>query len=182
MRKLTGESHVQLLLHPTERKVAIRPCERNDHFSIPIITKTGSTIPYKSLQCPYFNRMLYRIMDWNPDYSYKVIGTWIEKGIDQMVYFNLANAMPSIMIENDGEDKRRTRKSVCPDEWGDTFGSEFYDFSIDNGIYYLPTTTGLNTNVKCQAVEGQSNITIVPSEQLLIEADTLKKRIEDNYE
>ena len=121
-------------------------------------------------------------MDWNPDYSYKVIGTWIEKGIDQMVYFNLANAMPSIMIENDGEDKRRTRKSVCPDEWGDTFGSEFYDFSIDNGIYYLPTATGLNTNVKCQAVEGQSNITIVPSEQLLIEADTLKKRIEDNYE
>lgn len=182
MRKLTGESHVQLLLHPTERKVAIRPCEKTDHFSIPIITKTGNTIQYKSLQCPYFNRMLYRIMEWNPDYSYKVIGTWIEKGADQMVYFNLANAMPSVVIEPDSEEKRRTRKTICPDEWGDSFGTEFYDFSIENGIYYLPSGNALNTSVKCQAVDGQASISVMPFEQLMVEADTLKTRMGDTDE
>ena len=108
------------------------------------------------------------------------MGTWIEKGADQMVYFNLANAMPSVIIEPDTEEGRRSRKAICPDEWGDSFGTEFYDFSIDNGIYYLPSGNGLNTSVKCQAVDGQATISITPVEQLMIEADTLRTRMDNN--
>ncbi len=184
LRKLTGESHVQLLLHPTERKIAIRPCEMKDHFSIPIITRTGEPISSsKSLTCGHFNRMLYQIMEWNPDYNYKIIGTWIEKGSDQLVIFNLSNAMPSTVIEPEGEEKRRQRVQICPEEWAENFGSEFYDFSIDNGIYYLPENARLNASVKSTAVEnGQVSISIMPTDQLLVEAETLRTRMVETDE
>ncbi len=179
LRKLTGESHVQLLLHPTERKIAIRPCEMHDHYSIPIITKSGSAVATKSLSCSHFNRMLYQIMDWNPDYSYKIIGTWIEKGADQLVIFNLANAMPSTVLEAEGEDSRRQRVQICPEEWAEDFGSEFYDFSIDNGIYYLPDAAGLHASAKSTAVENeQASVQVMTPEQLLAAAQSLKVRMD----
>lgn len=33
-KKLTDIGYIQLLLHPTERKMAIRPCQRTDVYSI----------------------------------------------------------------------------------------------------------------------------------------------------
>ena len=179
LRKLSGESHVQLLLHPTERKIAIRPCEGKDQFSIPITKRTGATVTTKSLSCEHFNKMLYQIMEWNPEYSYKIVGTWIEKGDDQLVIFNLANARPSAVIEPENEDGRRTRVKICPEEWEDSFGSEFYDFALENGLYYLPDNARLGADVKSTAIPSEIQVAVMHPEALLDEAQKLRMRMEE---
>ena len=77
-RKMSSVPYIQMLLHPTERKMAIRPCSKDDVFSI---TWNNNALPFmfKTLSCPHFCRALYQIMDWNPEYSYRIFGTLIAK-------------------------------------------------------------------------------------------------------
>ena len=162
-KKLAEFSHVQLLLHPTERKMAIRPCEKNDIFSISWRKSTG--VPYlaKSISCPYFLKALFQIMEWNPEYDYRAIGTWIAKGNDCIIIFNLTNALPLAQMEADKA--RRKRTAVCPEEWGDSFGDEFYDFTLDNDIYYL-SPKDLGAGEKCRIADGQTQIDMWSAQEL----------------
>lgn len=80
-------------------------------------------------------------MEWNPDFNYRVLGTWIEKGDDKIMIFNLSNAMPLVLFDTGESGKRKRRTAVCPEEWEDSFGDEFYNFSLDNDLYYIHSLT-----------------------------------------
>lgn len=171
-KKLSKFSHVQLLLHPTERKMAIRPCEETDIFSISWRKSTGEPYMSKSIGCPYFLKALFQIMEWNPDYDYRCIGTWVAKGNDCIMIFNLTNALPLAIVEDDRLRKKRT--AVCPEEWGDSFGDEFYDFTLDNDIYYLRGNKPLGAGEKCTVVVGQQVVDIWSPEQLMEGVEKIK--------
>ena len=164
-KKLSEFSHVQLLLHPTERKMAIRPCEKSDIFSISWRKSTGEPYLAKSIGCPYFLKALFQIMEWNPDYDYRCTGTWVAKGNDCIMIFNLSNALPLAMMDDDKA--RRKRTAVCPEEWGDSFGDEFYDFTLDNDIYYSKGRTSLGSGEKCRVVDGQNIVEVWSQEELM---------------
>lgn len=174
-RKLQDYDYIQLLLHPTERKMAIRPCEEGDAFSIAWRKqKNGQPYNMKILSCPYFIKALMQIMDWNPDFNYRILGTWIEKGQDCLMVFNLSKAMPIAEIVNDEEQEsiRKRRMAVCPEEWEDSFGDEFYEFSVENELYYLKSVPNLRSDAKCRTVDGQA-ISPLSKEEVLESAAKL---------
>ena len=182
-RKLTDATHVQLLLHPTERKMAIRPCTKDDMFSISWLSKARLPLNMKTIVCSHFCNALFQIMDWNPDYSYKILGTAIEKMNDQIIIFNLPNAMPSVVIaEEEGEEQKKRRMKICPEEWGDSFGSEFYDFSLDNSLYYAPVNQTWGMNQKSRPVNGQISFSLLTPQEVLESAAQIRTRLEGNNE
>lgn len=178
-RKFDFADYVQLLLHPTERKIAIRSCSKNDMFRIPWHRNTDHPMSAKTIICSHFCNTLYQIMDWFPDYMYKVFGTLIEKGNEQIVIFNLLGAMPNTTITEElvNENKTVRRKiDICPEEWGDSFGEEFYDFSMDNMLYYLPKDTDIKASEKSHPVEGQISFEVMNGAQVLQFAKNLKQK------
>ena len=98
MRKFAGVSHIQLLLHPTERKIAIRPCEEKDVHSIRFIPDPEKVVNSKYLSSPHFCDALFEIMEWNPEYIYKIRGTWTQRRENEIIVFNLFNAVPVFFI------------------------------------------------------------------------------------
>ena len=133
----------------------------------------------KTIICSHFCNILYQIMDWFPDYMYKVFGTLIEKGSEQIVVFNLSGAMPNITVteELEGANKIVRRKvDICPEEWGDSFGEEFYNFSMDNMLYYMPKDTNLKANEKSRPVEGQLSFEVMDGTEVLQFAENLKQK------
>ena len=174
-RKFFDVPFIQLLLHPTERKVAIRPCKERDSFAIN--WRVNSTDPFisKIISSPHFCRALYQIMDWNPEYNYRIIGTFIERGLDQIVIFNLSNAMPIALIET--ESRYRRRQPICPEEWEDNFGNEFYDFSMENRLYYGSKHEHLNASQQSRVVEGQIEFDLFTNEQVMESAEKLKEQV-----
>ena len=76
-------------------------------------------------------------MEWNPDYIYKIRGIWAQRGEEQIIVFHLTKAIPAVMIVSDDEEQAKKRIELCPDEWSDDFGEEFYDHIIENEFYYL---------------------------------------------
>lgn len=184
-KKLQEFSYIQLLLHPTERKIAIRPCEKDDAFSISWLRKkTGEPVLIKVLSCPFFIKALMQIMDWNPDFNYRILGTWIEKGPDCIMTFNLMKAMPIVEITNAEEQEsiRKRRMAVCPEEWEESFGDEFYEFSMDNELYYLKSVPSLQSSVKCRDVEGQQQLLLLSREEIIESAAQIRTGVKTTDE
>lgn len=163
MRKFEDVGHIQLLLHPSERKLAIRPCGANDIHSIRWRVDPDKPLVAKTISCPHFGNALYQIMEWNPDYVYHIRGSWVARANDEIIVFNLSNAMPAAYFDAPSEDSdevRRRRIEMCPDEWKDTFGEDFYDYTVENSHYFMSPRTDWKADSECVLAPGLQQMAV----------------------
>lgn len=175
VQKFEHFSYIQLLLHPAERKIAIRPCSKDDAHSIRWRPDPEKPINGKTLNCQHFDTALYGIMKWNPEYSYKIRGTWVSRRGEQIIVFNLQNAVPIITVDPADEDSTKKRILLCPEEWVDSFGAEFYEHSLENDFYYIAPNTDWNSQVKSIIAPGIGQYLSVSQEQFQITIDEYLK-------
>ena len=169
MRKFADIHDVQLLLHPAERKMAIRPCRESDIHNIRWRTDPDKPFTSKTISCPHFGTALYQIMDWNPDYAYRIRGAWAARGRDEIIVFTLANAMPAAYMEtvaDDSEEVKRRRVAMCPEEWNESFGDDFYEYALDNSFFFLAPKTDWKSDVKSVAPPGIQQFQVKTEEEL----------------
>lgn len=184
LKKFNDVQNVQLLLHPTERRIAIRPCNEKDTYSIHWRKDETAAYTSKIISCPHFANALFRIMEWDPDFSYRIIGSWIKRGNDQIIIFKLENALPIVIYEDmdENEETVKHRVPVCPDEWEESFGQEFYAHGVD-GIIGMPSPNsdwGINT--KSKVVDGQLSYELMSKEDIADEFSDLKLKGVSNDE
>lgn len=176
MQKFEDVAYVQLLLHPTERRIAIRPCGSNDAHSIRWRPDPEKPLYSKTLNCQHFGNALYSIMTWNPDYAYKIRGTWARRGKEQIIVFNLPNAVPIMTVPpENGEDTKAKRVTLCPEEWADDFGEEFYEHTLENGFYYIAPNTEWQSQAKSILAPGMEQFVSTTPEQLQMSIEELKR-------
>lgn len=179
MRKFEDVGYIQLLLHPAERKVAIRPCEKDDVHSIKWRPDTDKRLYSKTLSCKCFGTALYSIMEWNPDYVYKIRGIWAKNKNKQIIIFDLTNAMPAVWLDNDPDGRNRKRVNLCPDEWIDGFGEEFYEHVIDNEYYYLSSKADWQVDSKSIHAPGFKQFSVPSFEEINNRISMLTEGVQD---
>ena len=181
MRKFYDVPYIQLLLHPSERKIAIRPCRENDVHSIRWRPDTDKAMTQKTINCQHFGNALFQIMEWNPDYLYRIRGTWVARGSDQIIVFNLTNAVPAAFLECEPEDSqeatKRRRVDLCPEEWTDSFGEDFYDYSINNSFYFLAPRSDWKVHAPSREAPGSFQHPIMSDAELEQSVINLRKRV-----
>lgn len=128
VRKFHDVPYVQMLLHPTERKIAIRPCEANDVHCIRWRPKKERPLMQKTIRCESFASALFQIMDWDPEYAYQIRGVWASNNRNEIISFLLNESVAVIKIDTE-------RIETFPQEWEDNFGLEFYDHNIKNNLH-----------------------------------------------
>ena len=176
MQRFEDVAYVQLLLHPTERRIAIRPCGSNDAHSIRWRPYPEKPLYSKTLNCQHFGNALYSIMTWNPDYAYKIRGTWARRGKEQIIVFNLPNAVPIMTVPpENGEDAKAKKVTLCPEEWADDFGEEFYEHTLENGFYYIAPNTEWQSQAKSILAPGMEQFVSTTPEQLQMSIEELKR-------
>ena len=179
MRKFEDVSYVQLLLHPTERKLAIRPCGSGDQHRVKWRADFEKPLATKTLCCPHFGGALFQIMGWNPDYLYHIRGAWAARGSDEIIVFSLSNAVPAALLQTvsaGAEEAVRRRVDMCPDEWQDSFGDEFYDYALDNSFFFLSPKTDWKAGCRSVDAPGIQQIKIKTDEDLEISIEILKHK------
>lgn len=135
-KKFREVGYIQLLIHPAERKIAIRPCRKDAPHSIRWRSAPEQPYGAKGICCPYFSSTLYQIMDWNPDYHYRIRGIWAAQGTEQIIMFDTDNAQPMLLIRKKRENGKSSARSVglMPEQWEEEFGEEFYEHSVHNAL------------------------------------------------
>ena len=171
--------YVQLLLHPAERKIAIRPCKEHDTHSIRWRPDPERPIYSKTLNCQHFGNALFTIMEWDPEYIYRVRGIWAKRGPEQIIVFNLVNAVPAVLMTPDGEDsKARRRVELCPAEWTEDFGDEFYEHILENGFYYLAPDNEWRTSAASIPAPGMEQFAVPTAAEFQLTMEDLTRETE----
>jgi hypothetical protein len=115
-------------------------------------------------------------MNWSPDYIYRVRGIWARRRAVQIIVFNLTNAVPAVLITQEGESKTKRRVELCPEEWTDDFGDEFYAHVLENGFYYLAPDSEWQTEAESVPAAGMEQFILPSAEELQVSLDELLER------
>lgn len=122
INKLSDAEYVQILVNPTEKKLAVKPCseDKKDSFCWVSRTSNGKRKP-KIITCKVFFAKVINLMGWDPYYRYKILGKLIRTSSETLFVFDLTSAETYLKKTEDGNEKNRT--PLYPVEWKNQFGT-----------------------------------------------------------
>lgn len=121
IKKLPEFDYVQILVNPEEKKLAVRPCNEDEKDSFRWCSATNKRSP-KQITCRMFFAKVLSLMDWNPNYRYKLLGKLIHSDNELLFVFDLTS--PEIYKRTIKEDGKTTtsRTPAYPEDWKNQFG------------------------------------------------------------
>lgn len=122
LNRLPDVDYVQMLVNPGEKKLAVRPSSEDEKDSFLWCTNRHSKRKPRQISCRMFFAKVIQLMDWNPDYRYKMLGKLIQSGSEHLFIFDLTAAETYQRILNAGEKPKTSRTPVFPAEWKNQFG------------------------------------------------------------
>lgn len=122
INRLPEVDYVQILVNPEEKKLAVRPSNEDEKDSFLWCTAKSAKRKPKQITCRMFYAKIVELMEWNPDYRYKLLGKIIRSGDEYLFIFDLTATQIYQRVLQDGEKVKISRTPVFPAEWQNQFG------------------------------------------------------------
>lgn len=119
IKRLPNVNYVQILVNSEEMKLAVRPCSEEEKDSF--LWCTPKRKP-KQITCRVFFAKIVHLMDWNPDYRYKLLGKLIKSGDEYLFTFDLSATEIYQRTIKEGEKPKTSRTPMFPAQWQNQFG------------------------------------------------------------
>ena len=137
LRKFPGATHIQILIHPEQKRLIIRPCEPDAPDSLRWAKGGGEKeMSNRDLRCKIFAAKVFDLMGWDKEYRYKMLGKPAVCNGEMLFLFKLTDF--ELFVSGKGK-----RRSYLPMEWRDYFGipveqhEESYNINLADG--YITT-------------------------------------------
>ncbi|MBQ3372823.1 MAG: hypothetical protein IJI45_04835 [Anaerolineaceae bacterium] len=136
LRRFPGVTHIQILIHPVQKRLIIRPCSPDAPDSLRWSRGGGSKeISNRDLLCKIFAAKVFDLMGWDPQYRYKMMGNPAVCDGEMLFLFRLTD----FELFTSG----KKSKSYLPGDWRDYFGTPVEQheesFKIDLADGYITT-------------------------------------------
>lgn len=157
LKRLQDVEYVQILVNSEENKLAVRPCSGDEKDSF--LWCTPKRKP-KQITCRVFFAKIVDLMNWNPEYRYKLLGKLIKSGGEYLFIFDLTATEIYQRIIQEGEKPKTSRTPVFPAQWQNQFGLpvEEHRKQLQVNIFNGYTVFGIKDKEKATQ-EKQDNIT-----------------------
>lgn len=137
LRRFPGVTHIQLLIHPGQKRLIIRPIDPDAPDSLRWAKGGGEKeISNRDMICKIFAAKLYELMGWEGKYHYKMMGKPAVYRNEALFLFKLTDF--ELYVNG-----ARKKGSFLPGEWRDYFGIpvEQHDdaYKIDLADGYITT-------------------------------------------
>ncbi len=113
--KLEDATYIQFLINPTERKLAIRPCDEGARDAIRWCVVKGEKRKSREITCRPFTERLYELMGWEGIYRYKLQGMRISYQGENLYLFDLGTNEAYLPQTRDPETGKIKRSSAVLD-------------------------------------------------------------------
>ena len=126
VRLLPDVDYVKILLHQKEKKLVLIPCDELDINGYKWARMKDNRRYASQRTGETFVLIICKLMDWNPDYRYKIMGKkYNSNGVDVLVFdLTVAQAFEK---PSPGEKGKGSRRAIMPAGWNGTFGPKFGD-------------------------------------------------------
>ncbi len=122
LKKLPEVEYIQFLMNKEEKKLVLRPCTEDSKDGFRWCTVKGTNRIPRQISCRVFFAMVIRLMGWNSDYRYKMLGKIIRSGDEKLIVFDLTARETYRRVIKDGEKPKFSRTPIFPEEWENQFG------------------------------------------------------------
>ena len=92
--------YVEVLFNPVERMIVVRPCNPDHPNAIRWADDKGKSVNFGSKA---FCTILYTLLDWNPEYTYRVPAIVRTKDGETILFFDLDNFVGKITVKRQPE-------------------------------------------------------------------------------
>ena len=121
LRRFPDSPAVQVLINRDTKTMALLPCPESARDSFRWRTD-GPKMRPRQVTCRLFFAKITDLMDWNPDYRYRILGKQIRAGNENLIVFDLTAAEVYRRTFTDSGKPRTSRTPVFPAEWQNQFG------------------------------------------------------------
>lgn len=121
LNSLPDVDYVQILVNPVEHKLVVCPCNGSEKDSFAWCAKGRKRYP-KEITCRIFFAKIMDMMDWNPNYRYKLLGKLFCCNDKYLFSFDLTTPIIYQRNEHNHESQRTTHIPMFPKEWRNQFG------------------------------------------------------------
>ena len=120
LRRFPGVTYIQLLIHPEQQRLIIRPCEPDAPDSLRWANGGGEKeVKNRDMICQIFAAKLFDLMNWDKQFRYKMLGKPAIYNNEALYLFKLTDF--ELFVTNGSKKKR----SYLPEDWRDCFGIPF---------------------------------------------------------
>lgn len=126
LSRFPNYEYAQVLINKQKRILALRPCNDSsrDSFQWCRTEPNGKRMP-RPITCKLFFAKISSLMDWNPEFRYKLLGKLIHSNGQYLIAFDLTATEVYKRIPRDNGKPKRSRTPVFPMDWQDQFGLPF---------------------------------------------------------
>lgn len=135
LRKFSKIQYIELLIHPKEKKLAIRPTTKVNRNSIKWASVLDNVFTPREIASKAFYSTLVSLMGWSQSLKYKIMGNLFKNGEEKAYIFSALETeayVKSYLVES-GEGTVTplfsTGKHVkaVPEQWANGFGFQYYE-------------------------------------------------------
>ena len=112
LRRFPGITHIQLLIHPDEKRLIVRPCDADAPDSLRWASGGGEKeIKTRDMICQIFAAKLLELMNWDKQYRYKMLGKPAVCNNEALYLFKLTDF--ELFVGTGTKKKRCSSPSLC---------------------------------------------------------------------
>ena len=135
LRKFSKIQYIELLIHPKEKKLAIRPTTKVNRNAIKWASVLDNVFTPREIASGAFYSTLVSLMGWSQSLKYKIMGNLFKNGKEKAYIFSALETeayVKSYLVES-GEGTVTplfsTGKHVkaVPEQWANGFGFQYYE-------------------------------------------------------
>ena len=136
LRRFPGVTHIQLLIHPEQKRLIVRPCDPDAPDSLRWARGGGEKeLTNRDLLCKIFAAKVFDLMNWDTQYRYKMMGKPAVCDGEMLYLFKLTDF--ELFVNG------KKTKSYFPEDWRNFFGTPVEDhedaYKIDLADGYITT-------------------------------------------
>lgn len=122
LNKFPNTNYVQVLINQETKVLALRPCAEGARDSYLWCNLSNGKRKTKAITCKMFFAKVVSMMDWNPNYRYKLLGRLIHANGEYLIAFDLSATEVYQRTFTEGDKPKTSRTPVFPVGWQNQFG------------------------------------------------------------
>ncbi|MHB1454988.1 MAG: recombinase family protein [Saccharofermentanales bacterium] len=165
IQNLPDTQFVEILLHPIEKLIAIRPCENSCPNAISWLKYKNNKLQHNQISCVAFTELLFDLMGWRKDWRVKLMAVSQNKGNEHVLLFDLRETEYQLILNmylkaegqedsNEGDSKTKVRQTRLPAEWLNNFGKNMQEYAATCRVDQMHLLEKWNIDAEGAHVEG----------------------------
>lgn len=174
IRKFKKELYVEMLIHPGEHLLAVRPCAKEYRNAVRWAKINEANYNPRDISGTAYLSTLYAVFGWDTECRYRIRGVRRQKDNESVVIFDMRDTeifIPDAITESYFNDRTRPVSSTpkntvvaFPPSWAGSFGNNYYRHSQARELAAIDIDGMWNVAVEAQSYSDNPELNVTRME------------------